>query len=446
MRRQDPPAGPRDGADRLRLLGPEQTPELAPDEGAQPPSAHWAAVCALAQAALGADTCVWFQTGSAAVADDPAQPPGEAWRPIRFQGALRSGGSLAGLRLTREDLLFGPGAGLCADTRTCPGEWAQVLWQSGVGSAVTVVAAGSGIREAFCFGTAEPGTIGPDEQEVAAQLALLATTALVGGKLPLQTATGGSAGDQERSARLQALGAMAAGVAHGFSGVLASILGSVEMLARRVNGGDQCWSPEQRELVAAIESQALDGGDMVRRIREFARGPGGAAAEAGFLLRPEVVDLNDCARHVRQVTRPIWETEAEARGARIAFALELGDIPSVAASGAELREVIMNLVFNAIQALSADGTILVRTWTQGDQVFLSVTDDGVGMTPEVRQRALEPFFTTKGASGTGLGLSVAYGLITRHGGSLDLESTPGGGTTVTVRVPAAGQRLTMDAE
>jgi CheY-like chemotaxis protein/anti-sigma regulatory factor (Ser/Thr protein kinase) len=138
-----------------------------------------------------------------------------------------------------------------------------------------------------------------------------------------------------------------------------------------------------------------------------------------------------------ELTRPRWQDEAQVRGIHVEARLEAGAIPAVAGEVAALREVLMNLVLNAIDALPAGGTILVRTWAEADVVHCEVADDGVGMTADVQRRALEPFFTTKGFQSTGLGLSVNYGIVRRHGGDLTIDSAPGRGTRVRFTVPIA---------
>jgi CheY-like chemotaxis protein/anti-sigma regulatory factor (Ser/Thr protein kinase) len=122
---------------------------------------------------------------------------------------------------------------------------------------------------------------------------------------------------------------------------------------------------------------------------------------------------------------------------RIDVSADSGDIPPIAGAAAALREVLMNLVLNAIDALPAGGTVKLRTWRDARGVSCAVSDTGTGMSPEVKRRALEPFFTTKGPKSTGLGLSVNYGIIGAHGGTMAIESAPGRGTTVTFTLPPA---------
>jgi CheY-like chemotaxis protein/anti-sigma regulatory factor (Ser/Thr protein kinase) len=123
------------------------------------------------------------------------------------------------------------------------------------------------------------------------------------------------------------------------------------------------------------------------------------------------------------------------RSLAIDVSLDLGGIPRVAGEASALREVTMNLLFNAIDALKQGGVIRVSTWAADDWVYCAIADNGLGMSEEVRRRAVEPFFTTKGPQGTGLGLSVAHGIVQRHRGELSLRPNDGGGTVVTVRLP-----------
>jgi CheY-like chemotaxis protein len=110
-------------------------------------------------------------------------------------------------------------------------------------------------------------------------------------------------------------------------------------------------------------------------------------------------------------------------------------VPPVAGEESPLREALTNLIFNAVDAMPGGGTLTVRTRRQGETCIFEIADTGTGMTEEVRQRCLEPFFSTKGEHGTGLGLAMVFGIVQRHGGSLDIYSTPGQGTTFSVKLP-----------
>jgi signal transduction histidine kinase len=125
-------------------------------------------------------------------------------------------------------------------------------------------------------------------------------------------------------------------------------------------------------------------------------------------------------------------------GREIRFETDLCD-SAVSGIGAELREVLMNLIFNAVDAMPGTGVITLRTRRHGSEVIAEVRDTGAGMTAEVRERCLEPFFSTKGDQGTGLGLAMVFGIIKRHQGTLEIESEPGQGTTVRIRLPIGAQ-------
>jgi signal transduction histidine kinase/CheY-like chemotaxis protein len=229
-----------------------------------------------------------------------------------------------------------------------------------------------------------------------------------------------------RGETLRAVGELAAGASHHLNNLLAVVLGRVQMVLRRHGSTDV-----GRDLRPA-ERAVLDGADVVKRLARFSRG------------RPEPtiepVDLNELVEDVVELTRPRWQNELEARGVRVETALELGSIPRAAADPPSVREVLVNLILNAVDALPRGGRVTVRTWATEDGVHCAVADDGVGMPAEVRRRVFEPFFTTKGVKSTGLGLSVAYGIIQRHGGELTVDTEEGGGTTVTFRLPKAARR------
>lgn len=210
--------------------------------------------------------------------------------------------------------------------------------------------------------------------------------------------------------------------------LLAVVLGRIQFLLRTVE------EPVVRRSLETAERAALEGAEFIRRLRAFSL--------VHPLSKAVPVDLNQLAQEALELTRPHWQYEAELRGIQIQVSLESGRIPALMGDPASLREVLMSLLLNSVDALPNGGRITVRTWASEQEVLCSVADTGVGMSEEVRRRALEPFFTTKGPKSTGLGLSVAYGILQRHGGDLLIESIEGRGTTVTIRVPVvpAGSR------
>jgi CheY-like chemotaxis protein len=147
------------------------------------------------------------------------------------------------------------------------------------------------------------------------------------------------------------------------------------------------------------------------------------------------VDVNELVQQAILLTQPRWQTEATAGGRAIAITAEAGEVPCISGDATELRAVLINLIFNAVDALPEGGAIHIRTAIEGDAVVLKISDSGVGMSEEVRKRCLEPFFSTKGKAGTGLGLSMVFGIIERHAGSIAIESALGKGTTFALRLP-----------
>ncbi|MDP7386332.1 MAG: ATP-binding protein, partial [Nitrospinota bacterium] len=211
------------------------------------------------------------------------------------------------------------------------------------------------------------------------------------------------------------MGQLASGVAHNFNNSLAVILGRAEL------SGLLTEDPKLRRNLEIIEKAAHDGANTVKRLQDFAR-----KRED----RPTgTVGLNDIVSDVIEMTRPRWKDEAELLGVRLEVGFDArAEKDTVRGEGSELREILINLVHNALDAMPDGGRIAFATENAADEVIVSVTDSGIGMGPETRERALEPFFTTKGERGTGLGLSMVYGIVGRYGGQMEIESAPGKGT------------------
>ncbi|MBI3029213.1 MAG: GAF domain-containing protein [Candidatus Rokubacteria bacterium] len=226
--------------------------------------------------------------------------------------------------------------------------------------------------------------------------------------------------------RLRALGEMAAGVAHDFNNALAAIVGRVRLLL------DRPHEPELERQLRVIEKAARDAAQTVRRIQEFARMRRARPVQA--------VDLTQVVDEVVDLTRSRWKDEAQARGLAYDIRVEAAPLPPVAGDPSELREALTNLVLNALDAMSDGGQVTLKTAAETGQVSCVVADSGIGMSEEVRRRVFDPFFTTKGEKGSGLGLSVVYGIITRHGGEIEVQSREGCGSAFTIRLPV-GQEI-----
>ena len=226
--------------------------------------------------------------------------------------------------------------------------------------------------------------------------------------------------------RLRALGQMASGIAHDFNNALTPVLGFSELLLDRPGNLDN--KEKVTRYLQMINTAALDAANVVRRLREFYR-----SREENEILLP--IKLNELVEQAINLTQPRWKDQALASGITIRIETDLKPLPLVAGNEAELREVLTNLIFNAVDAMPEGGTITLRTRADVEHVALEVSDTGIGMTDEVRQRCLEPFFSTKGERGTGLGLAMVYGIIQRHHGTLLIESEPGQGTSIIIRLP-----------
>jgi GAF domain-containing protein/ActR/RegA family two-component response regulator/anti-sigma regulatory factor (Ser/Thr protein kinase) len=235
-----------------------------------------------------------------------------------------------------------------------------------------------------------------------------------------------------RTEKLRALGEMASGVAHDFNNLLAAILGRAQLLQRYVRDAKLAgW-------LQVIERSAVDGAQTVRRLQEFAR----VRRDQPFAP----VDLNEVVRDAIEMTQSRWREDALRQGVVIDVRTATAPEATVAGDAAELREAMTNLILNAVDAMPRGGTITASTEIVGDTVQLSVSDTGTGIPEAVRERIFDPFFTTKGPQGTGLGLSMTYGILSRHGARIAVESEEGRGSTFRItfargeaREPAAPQ-------
>ncbi|MBI3893313.1 MAG: response regulator [Candidatus Wallbacteria bacterium] len=232
----------------------------------------------------------------------------------------------------------------------------------------------------------------------------------------------------EQSRKLSALGTMAGGVAHNFNNILGSILGRTQLL-RRSADMDKIQSG-----LKLIERAAVDGTACVKRIRDFAR-------KRDFNPSFTEVDVKELVNDVLAFTQSRWREQAQAQGLRYAMQTWFDeDLPLVVGAASELREVLINLVLNALDAMPQGGEIEITAHTDRGKVLLSVKDTGIGMSEEVQKRIFDPFFTTKGMAGTGLGLSESYAIVVRHRGQISCKSAESRGTAFTITLPQVGGR------
>ena len=189
-----------------------------------------------------------------------------------------------------------------------------------------------------------------------------------------------------------------------------------------------------------IEQVAKDSSQTVRRLQDFTRKP---VPQELFK-----VDINSIIRDSIEITKPKWKDEAQNRGIRIEIVTNLEDIPFASGNASELREVFTNMIFNAIEAMHEGGKVEIRTFKKRRDIFIQISDTGIGIAEEAKKRIFEPFFTTKPFTNTGLGLSMSYGIVKRFGGEIEVESKVGQGTTFTIILPIGegGKEETVDPQ
>jgi CheY-like chemotaxis protein/anti-sigma regulatory factor (Ser/Thr protein kinase) len=226
--------------------------------------------------------------------------------------------------------------------------------------------------------------------------------------------------------RLNALTKMASGVAHDFNNALAKILGFNELL---LSVPDNINNPEKvRKYLHMVNMAAQDAVAVVNRLREFYR-----HRQDSDVYGP--VDVRQVIEQAVILTQPKWKDQMMAHGATVWLEADLQDGLMVRGNATELREVMVNLIFNAVEAMPKGGMLTVRSRLENDVVVMEVADTGVGMSNEVRRRCLEPFYSTKGDRYNGLGLAIVYGILSRHAGTIKFLSEEGKGTSVVARLP-----------
>ncbi|HME68765.1 MAG TPA: ATP-binding protein, partial [Myxococcota bacterium] len=236
------------------------------------------------------------------------------------------------------------------------------------------------------------------------------------------------------SGRLAAVGELAAGIAHEINNPIAFIHANLNQLQRhwKVVGAALHAACADRESAAILSegeelvSESLEGIDRIAAIVRDIRG----FSHAGRAQR-SVADPRPLVESALRMAAPQL-------GLRVRVEKELSPVPGIHCAPQEIQQVLINLVLNACQAIEGEGTIRVVVRGEGNQVVLCVEDDGCGIPAEVIDRIFDPFFTTKSVGeGTGLGLAISYEIVRRHGGEIEVESTPGRGSVFRVRLPAA---------
>jgi PAS domain S-box-containing protein len=232
-----------------------------------------------------------------------------------------------------------------------------------------------------------------------------------------------------REQKFRTLGSLAAGVAHNINNRLTPVLGWTEMLLERLAADEAIERDELVHALRVINQGASDSVETVRRLQDYSR--------PSRVRGPEGVQLRDVLEQLLALTRPQWDNEAARRGIRYEIDLKAEPAPLILAVASEIREALLNILENALNAMPEGGRLTLHVRGEDDRAVVSIADTGRGMSPEVQRLAFEPFFTTRSSEGgSGLGLSLAQEIVHRYRGQVSVSSVENVGTTFTLSFPA----------
>ncbi|MCP4271636.1 MAG: PAS domain S-box protein, partial [Gammaproteobacteria bacterium] len=232
-----------------------------------------------------------------------------------------------------------------------------------------------------------------------------------------------------QSEKLKSIGTITAGISHEFNNLLAIISGNVQLLE-----GSYKDDKVLTDALSTIMKAADDGAEISSNMLKFTK------------TKPDIeafesTDIRDMIMQSVDFIKPRWENEAQAKGIKYSVDTKgMKSVPPIMCNHAEMREIFINMINNSLDAMPGGGNITFSTWSEDDTVFVSISDTGVGMPDEVKRYIFDPFFSTKGVEGTGLGMSTVYGIVLRHGGKIDITSKIGIGTTFTLQFPVTNKR------
>ncbi len=235
---------------------------------------------------------------------------------------------------------------------------------------------------------------------------------------------------QTQRHRMEALGRMTMGVAHDLNNLLSGLIGHIELLKEKAARSDDPAADIQPSI-RTIEKTAEDGASLIEKMQRYIR----EDTQKHFERVSLATLIEDCIT----ITQPYWYNEPRRQGIEIDVERNLDSVPDVMGAASELREVFVNLILNAVQAMPEGGTLTFETFADESSVYARVTDTGIGMSDEIQENIFEPLFTTKGEQGTGMGLAASYGIIQEHEGDIQVTSEPGEGTTFTMSFPPADE-------
>ena len=235
-----------------------------------------------------------------------------------------------------------------------------------------------------------------------------------------------------KSEKLKSIGTLAAGVSHEFNNILAVISGTIQLL-NETHKDDEGLKKSLSTMKMAVDDGAL----ISRKMLKFTKTDNDAEGFVSF-------DIRDLIMQSIDFTSPRWKNEAQTNGIDYQIYLDgMKSVSSIMCNSSELREVFINIINNALDAMPDGGTLSFSTWRGENTVFVCISDTGDGMSEETKRNIFDPFYTTKMAVGTGLGMSLSYGIITRHGGTIEVESEEGKGTKFTLQFPTTNESASL---
>ena len=235
-----------------------------------------------------------------------------------------------------------------------------------------------------------------------------------------------------KSEKLKSIGTLAAGISHEFNNILAVISGTIQLL-NVTHKDDEGLKKPFSTMKMAVDDGAL----ISRKMLKFTKTDNDAEGFVSF-------DIRDLIMQSIDFTSPRWKNEAQTNGIDYQINMDgMKSVSSIMCNSSELREVFINIINNALDAMPDGGTLSFSTWSDENTVFVCISDTGDGMSEETKRNIFDPFYTTKMAAGTGLGMSLSYGIITRHGGNIEVESEEGKGTKFTLQFPTTNESASL---
>jgi len=228
-----------------------------------------------------------------------------------------------------------------------------------------------------------------------------------------------------QSEKLKSIGTLTAGISHEFNNILAIISGNVQLLKETFN-----YQEGLTDILRTISKAVNDGAEISKNMLKFTN----TKQDTKKFVPSDLISL---IMQSIEFTMPRWKSMAQVKGISYQIDKEgMKEIPFIMCNPTEIREIFINIINNALDAMPDGGSISFSTWGGDETVFVNITDTGVGMSEDVKKNIFDPFFSTRMPVGTGLGMSISYGIVARHGGKIDVESKVGKGSAFSLQFPS----------